>query len=56
LTLEEIQKQERTRSYKEISTLIKKLPEDWTGKDKSSKKINKKSKSHLLRCVYGEVK
>ena len=28
LTLQEIQRQERNLSYKEISTLLKKLPED----------------------------
>ncbi len=41
LTLEEIQRQERNLSYKEISTLLKKLPEDWTGKDKSGKEKSK---------------
>jgi hypothetical protein len=56
LPLEEIKKQERTRSYKEISTLIKKLPEDWTGRDKTSKKNKKKEKQDLVRCVYGQVK
>ena len=53
LTLEEIQKQERTCSYKEISTLIKKLPEDWTGKDKSSKK-NKKKENQIFFVAFME--
>ena len=37
----------------EISTLIKKLPEKWTCKDKSG---NVKTKYDLVRCAYGEHK
>ena len=53
LTLEDIQEAERTRTYMEISTLIKKLPEKWTCKDKSG---NVKRKYDLVRCAYGEHK
>ncbi len=53
LTIENIQEEERTRSYKEISSLLKKLPPDWTGKDKFGKV---KFRSTLIRCAYGEHK
>ena len=53
LTLESIQEAKRTCTYNEISPLIKKLPEDWIGSDAFG---NKKSKTDLIRCTWGQHK
>ena len=52
-TLENIREAERSCTYKEISTLLNKLPEDWIGSDEFG---NKKSKTNLIRYAYGEHK
>ena len=49
-TLENIREAERSCRYKEISTLLNKLPEDWIGSDAFG---NKKSKTDLIRCAWG---
>jgi hypothetical protein len=53
LTLENIQEAERTCTYKEISTLLHKLPEDWIGSDAFG---NKKSKTDFIRCAWAHHK
>jgi hypothetical protein len=53
LTLENIKEAERTCAYDEISTLINKLPKDWIGSDEFG---NRKSKTDLLRCAWGQHK
>ena len=53
LSLENIREAERSCTYKEISTLLNKLPEDWIGTDEFR---NKKSKTNLIRCAYGQHK
>ncbi len=53
LTHENVRQAEGTLSYKEMSTLIQKIHEDWIGTDASG---IKKRKYDLLRCVWGEMK
>jgi hypothetical protein len=53
LTLENIKDAERTCAYDEISTMIDKLPKDWIGSDEFG---NRKSKTDLIRCVWGQHK
>ena len=53
LTLENIKEAERTCTYDEISTLINKLLEDWIGSDELG---NRKSKTDLIRCAWGQHK
>ncbi len=53
LTHENIRQAEGTLSYKEISTFIQELTEDWIGTDSSG---IEKRKYDLFRCVWGEMK